>query len=99
MEGVNKYTKSHKLILEALTIPLEDYVKHIKNMEDRNLYLLMSELNKAYNQIVEAIGNTTKFEVKPSPAQFEDAEKLRPVIQKMQEELELRLKQRETKAG
>jgi len=97
--SVNKYTKSHKLILEALTISLEDYMRHIKNMKDRDLYLIMSELNKACNQIVEAVGNTTRFEVKPSPAQFEDAEKLRPVIQKMQEELELRLKQREIKAG
>ena len=99
MEMVTKYTKSHNLILEALTIPVGNYMKHIKKMKDRDLYLLMSELNQAYNQITDAVGNTAKFEVKPSPAQFEDAEKLRPVIQEMQKELELRLKQGEAKAG
>jgi len=93
MEKVTKYTKSHNLILEALAIPLENYVKHVKKMKDRDLYLLMSELNQACNYIVEAVSNTTKFEVKPSPAQFGDAEKLRPVIQEMQKELELRLEQ------
>jgi len=97
MKRITKYTKSHNLILEALAIPFESYVKHIKTMKDRDLYLLMSELNQACNQIVEAVGNTTKFEVKPSPAQFEDAEKLQPVIQEMQKELELRLKQEEVK--
>ena len=93
MVKTTKYTKSHNLILEALTIPLENYARHIKNMKDRDLYLLMSELNRAYNQIVEAVSNTTKFEVKPSPEQFEDAEKIHPVIQEMQKELELRLEQ------
>ena len=99
MERVTKYTKSHNLILEALTIPVGNYMKHIKKMKDRDLYLLMSELNQAYNQITDAVSNTAKFEVKPSPAQFEDAEKLSPVIQEMQKELELRLKQGEAKAG
>jgi len=99
MKRPTKYTKSHNLILEALTIPFENYIKHIKNMQDRDLYLLMSELNQACNQIVEAVSNTTKFEVKPSPEQFEDAEKLRPVIQEMQKELKLRLKQREAFPG
>ena len=97
MEGVTKYTKSHNLILEALAIPVGNYMKHIKKMKDRDLYLLMSELNQAYNQITDAVSNTVKFEVKPSPAQFEDAEKLRPVIQEMQKELELRIKQEEAK--
>lgn len=94
MRRPTKYTKSHNLILEALAIPFESYARHIKKMKDRDLYLLMSELNQACNLITEAVGNTTKFEVKPSPEQFEDAEKLRPVIQEMQAELELRLKQK-----
>ncbi|HEX79188.1 MAG TPA: hypothetical protein G4O19_03420 [Dehalococcoidia bacterium] len=91
MRKSTKYTKSHNLILEAMAIPFESYPRIIKKMKDRDLYLLMSELNQACNQIVEAVSNTTKFEVKPTPAQFEDAEKLRPVIQEMQKELELRL--------
>jgi hypothetical protein len=97
MERVTKYTKSHNLILEALAIPFENYIRHIKKMRDRDLYLLMSEFNHACSQITEAVGNTTKFEVKPSPAQFKDAEKLRTVIQEMQKELELRLKQGDAK--
>jgi len=52
----------------------------------------MSSLNEARNQIVEAVSNTSKFEVKPSPEQYQDAEKVYPLIQIMQEELELRLK-------
>ena len=92
MVKTTKYTKSHLLILEALTIPFENYIKHIRNMKDRDLYLIMSELKQAHNQIVEAVSNTTKFEVKPSPEQFKDAEKVFPLIQMMQEELELRLK-------
>ena len=41
MEKVTKYTKSHNLILEALAIPLENYVKHVKKMKDRDLYFIM----------------------------------------------------------
>jgi hypothetical protein len=93
MKRITKYTQSHNLILEALAIPLESYTKHIKKMKDRDLYLLMSELNQACSQIADAVSNTTKFEVKPSPEQFQDAEKLQPAIQEMQKELELRLRQ------
>ena len=92
MVKTTKYTKSHLLILEALTISLKDYKRHIKKISDRELFLLMSSLNEARNQIVEAVSNTRKFEVKPSPEQYQDAEKVSPIIQMMQEELELRLK-------
>lgn len=97
MEKTTQYTKSHNLILEALSIPSDNYTKLIKKMTDNNLYLLMSELNQACNYIVDAVSNTTKFEVKPSPIQFQDAEKLRPVIGEMQKELKLRLDQKEAK--
>ena len=98
MARVTEYTKSHQLILEALTIPLEGYRRHINKMKNRDLYLLMSALNEARNQIMEAVGNITKFEVKPSPEQYQDAEKVLPIIQEMQKELELRILQQETKA-
>ena len=92
-----KYTKSYLLILEALTISLDDYTKLIKKVSDRKLFLLLSSLNEARNQIVEAVSNTSKFEVKPSPEQYQGAEKVLPIIQKMQVELELRLKQSKQK--
>ena len=92
MLKATKYTKSHLLILEALAISLKDYKRHVKKMSDRELFLLMSSLTEAQNQIVEAVSNTRKFEVKPSPEQYQDAEKIPPLIQMMQEELELRLK-------
>ena len=95
---VTKYTKSHKLILEALTIPVEGYRRHINKMKDRDLYLLMSTLNEARNQIMEAVCNITKFEVKPSPEQYKDAENVLPIIQEIQKELESRTHQHETKS-
>jgi hypothetical protein len=93
MKKETKYTKPHKLILEALAIPLETISRRVKKMRDRDLYLLMSELNQACKLIMDAVRNTTKFEVKPTPEQFEDADKLRPVIEEMQQELERRLEQ------
>jgi hypothetical protein len=93
MKKETRYTKPHKLILEALSIPRESISRQVRKMKDRDLYLLMNELNQACNLIVNAVNNTTKFEVKPSPEEFEDAEKLRPVIEEMQQELERRLEQ------
>jgi hypothetical protein len=99
MVRVTEYTKSHQLILKALTIDLEAYRRNIKKMKDRDLYFLMSALNDARNHIVEAVSNITKFEIKPSPEQFEDAEKVLPIIQEMQTELESRMQQGEPEAN
>jgi len=99
MPKETKYTRPHNLILEALAIPRESITRRITKMKDRDLYLLMSELNQACKLIVDAVSNTTKFEVKPSPEQFEDAEKLRPVIDEMQQELERRLEQSKAEDG
>ena len=92
MERVTKYTKHHDLIKEALALPPESYSRLVKKLKDRDLYLLMTELDQACRQIPDAVANTTKFEVKPSPRQFQDAEKLSPLIHEMQKELEARLK-------
>jgi len=90
VERITRYTRSHKLILEALEIPLQNYPGLISRMKDRDLYLLMCELDHACRHIQDAVANTAKFEVKPSPAQFQDSEKIAPVIELMQKELERR---------
>jgi len=90
-EQFNEYAKHHQLILEALTIPLEVYAQYIKKMQDRDLFNLMSGLHQAHRKIVDAVCNTTRFEVKPSPAQFQDAEKVAPIIQLIEAELASRV--------
>jgi len=95
VERTTQYTKSHKLILEALEIPLQNYPGLISRMKDRDLYLLMGELDHACSYIQDAVANTAKFEVKPSPAQFQDCEKIRPVVELMQKELERRAGQKQ----
>jgi len=93
MERTTRYTKSHRLILEALEIPLQNYPELISRIKDGDLYLLMCELDHACRYIQDAVANTAKFEVKPSPAQFQDSEKIRPIIELMQKELEGRANQ------
>ncbi|MBN1369704.1 MAG: hypothetical protein JW954_05665 [Dehalococcoidaceae bacterium] len=95
MERTTRYTNSHKLIIEALEIPLEKYPGLISRMKDRDLYLLMGELDHACRYIQDAVANTAKFEVKPSPAEFQDSEKIAPVIELMQKELERRAGQKQ----
>ncbi|MDD5486150.1 MAG: hypothetical protein PHW65_01150 [Dehalococcoidales bacterium] len=90
MERTAQYTRSHELILEALEIPLQNYPGLISRLKDRDLYLLMCELDHACRYIQDAVANTARFEVKPSPAQFQDSEKIAPVIELMQKELERR---------
>ena len=69
-----------------------------KKLSDSQLFLIVSSLNKVRNQIINALSDTGKFEVKPPPEQYEDAEKVFSIIQVMQDELKLRLEQERPKS-
>ena len=91
-QRTTQYTRSHRLIVEALSIPTEKYPLLLKKMKDRQLLLLMSELQHAIEHIQQAVANTAKFEVKPSPAQYRDAQQAAPVLQAICRELGQRSK-------
>ena len=89
-----EYVKEHQLLAEALKFSQEEFADVCKKVDDQKLYNLLRTISQARNKILDAMMAHT-MERKPSPIQWNAADKAAYIVKTIENELLVRVKKDE----